>query len=408
MSSDRVVWMGLALLLLPSAHPASAANPCAAGGSPVPVEGGIGGTGRQPGPGDDGIGGTGITAESDTGVIGTITGFASICVGGVEVHYSAETPTRIDGDRATPSDLAVGQVVEVVAARQGDALAAREIAVQHVVSGPVAAIDPVARTITVLNQIVQLPASAGDETTGAAFSRDTFVQVSGMRRADGTVVASRIATIAPRAVVQLVGVFEWVASGDATVAGTPIASDGVPTAPTGEEVRVTGRWDGHRIVAAAVDALPRVPFDGRVAHVAVEGFAHKSRTGGLLVGAFSARTGLSQSAEGVPAGERVRIEGVVRDRQLVIERYQMVPDLPPRPSRPDGPDGARGGSDSRPPSMHDHGGRDGAQGHPPDVHPFEPPEFGGRPRGGGGPPCPDRPTAPCRPPHIERPQGRRF
>src|SRR6188508_2085043 len=100
-------FVAVLLLLLPSI--ALAANPCANGGSPAPViqrgpgdeggvggtgvddaqtagsdrEGGIGGTGVEPDDDEGGIGGTGIAAE--TAVIGTVTGFASICVGGTEI-----------------------------------------------------------------------------------------------------------------------------------------------------------------------------------------------------------------------------------------------------------------------------------------------------------------------------------
>jgi len=120
------------LLCLATPAPSIAGSGCAGGGRPRPDEGGIGGTGLQAerpvdqggiggtgivaqGTGDEGgIGGTGISGNVDTGIIGTVTGFGSICVGGVEIQYGADTPVRVDGQPATARQLAVGQIVETL------------------------------------------------------------------------------------------------------------------------------------------------------------------------------------------------------------------------------------------------------------------------------------------------------
>ncbi|MBS0423316.1 MAG: hypothetical protein JSR71_02575 [Proteobacteria bacterium] len=64
-----------------------------------------------------GIGETGNTADNDgiggTDIIGTITGFASICVNGIEIHYDKHTAISVDGRGATLGELAVGQVIAV-------------------------------------------------------------------------------------------------------------------------------------------------------------------------------------------------------------------------------------------------------------------------------------------------------
>ena len=65
---------------------------------------GIGG----PGHADSGIGGTGI--------FGTITGFASVCINGLEIHYDENVPVTENGEPASATDLAVGRVVWIVAA----------------------------------------------------------------------------------------------------------------------------------------------------------------------------------------------------------------------------------------------------------------------------------------------------
>lgn len=371
----RAVVVALALLCC-VARAVPAADRCADGGDPRPDEGGIGGTGFRPhDPGDDdGIGGT--------GVIGTVTGFASICVAGVEVHYAADTPVQVDGVPATIADLAVGQVVEILADGTGDQLNAREIAIRHVVSGPVTGKGTDA--IGVVGQRVELGDATrveGDVTTGA------YVEVSGMRRPDGVVVASRVTRVASRDTVSLTG--PLAASGAATsIAGTTVELPAGTTAVAGEDVRVVGTWRDGAIRARSAEPVPRVPFAGRAARVEIEGFAQVSATGQVRVGPYVV-TGAMPASAG-----RVRVEGRLRNDALIVDGIQPMTELPLRPVRPGGGGPGRSGP---PPA------RPGRDAPPPDVG-------SGR---GGPPPRPDvpgadRPAVPERPdrpdvPHVGRP-----
>ncbi|ACA20450.1 putative exported protein of unknown function [Methylobacterium sp. 4-46] len=141
---------------------------------------GIGGTGTRPGDeeGDRGIGGT--------GVIGTIRAFGSIVVNDLRIAYAPDVPVAIDGRPATASDLRLDQVVQVVA-RAGEAgVSAARIDVVHEVVGPVSAVGR--GRLTVLGQSVV--------TAGAAAARSwrlgERVAVSGLRRPDGRIAASRV------------------------------------------------------------------------------------------------------------------------------------------------------------------------------------------------------------------------
>ena len=139
-------------------------------------EGGMGGTGRpvvgqeqnsRPSPSPTGgIGGTGITASA--GVVGVVTGFASICVNGSEVHYRTDTPVEVDGRQGAARDLERGQVVRVDATQiSAEEYRATRIAVLEALIGPVTQIDPKRRMFWVMGQPVRLMSDAVVALSGA-------------------------------------------------------------------------------------------------------------------------------------------------------------------------------------------------------------------------------------------------
>jgi hypothetical protein len=346
------------LLLVCCAPPAAslAGNNCTGGGRPRPDDGGVGGTGDRPtAPDEGGIGGTGIST-ADTGIIGTITGFASICVDGMEIHYGADTAVDVDGRVATSAQLAVGQVVEVVANGTGSEVRARQVTVRHVLSGPVTRVDPERSQIDVMGQPVQLlpttRAGGGDGEVSAvasAFAVDSVVRVSGMRQSDGVVVASRVTRSETDDVVQVTGPVTKLDPGVLAVAGTPVRTDAHVQAALGDEVHVEGRWNGAAIVAQSVESLPRIPFDGRVDRLAIEGYARPSVPGQLRVGSFVVELPQAAAA-GVmrpPAPDaHIQIEAVVRDRHVIVERLGEINDLPMLPPPPEREPGSWNGGAS--------------------------------------------------------------
>src|SRR5574342_750895 len=159
----------------------------AIGGTGVQADGGIGGTGA---PMADGIGGTGI--------VGTITGFASVCVNGLEIHYDDSTPVTTNGAASDAKQLAVGQVVAIEATPSARGLTARGIAVLHAVAGPITEVQPGQGLVRVMGQPVRVGdgtriAGAGGSPTMDGLRPGMVVQVSGLRNSRGEVVASRIA-----------------------------------------------------------------------------------------------------------------------------------------------------------------------------------------------------------------------
>lgn len=187
---------------------------------PILAERGIGGTGLPPfnasipamgtlpasPPGQDrGIGGTGApssgtkAAVGNTGIVGEITGFASVCLNGVEVAYDPATAINIDGRTEPLTALRAGQIAAITAgpdASTKDGLLADVVSIRHEVSGPVSALD--ADTLTVAGQAVILHS----DTRGRRnIALGDWIAVSGFRNHAGAIVATRIDPQAPGAVI---------------------------------------------------------------------------------------------------------------------------------------------------------------------------------------------------------------
>lgn len=236
----RQVLLGLIALTL--APTLCAANPCATGGAPVMRDGtGRGGTGISSlgGSGGDGSGsgGTGHTVE----VEGVITGFASICVNGLELHYHPTTPVTIHGRTASPNDLEVGQVVRALAEGQGDQLTVQRVHVRHLLVAQVEGLDSGAlraqgRNIS-LNPGTVLP---------AGLVPGVKVAVSGFVGAQGHSVATRLDVVPDDTPDSLTGEVQRNARGELTVDGVTLEGR-LPKLEPGDRVRAEGRYAQGRM-----------------------------------------------------------------------------------------------------------------------------------------------------------------
>lgn len=143
-----------------------------------------------------GIQGSGIPVGTTT--VGSITGFGSVFVNGVE-YATSGAQILIDGQRGTEAQLQTGEVVTIKGTVNADGTtgSAAEVSFSGDVQGPVTQIDLVANTFVTLGQTVQItastlldpsiqPADLGGLQTG------TVVEVSGFADASGTIVASRL------------------------------------------------------------------------------------------------------------------------------------------------------------------------------------------------------------------------
>ncbi len=153
---------------------------------------GIGGTGAVGH--DNGIGGTGQIASSELiYVTGTIHAFGSVCVNGIEIEYTVDTPVSTDtNQKLAASSLQVGQVVDILAEKRvGNKMPkAKNIAVRFPLQGPVTKIGRDKRVINVMGKPVHLGPEAGK-----SIQLGDSVRVSGLQNTEGQIVATFIETM---------------------------------------------------------------------------------------------------------------------------------------------------------------------------------------------------------------------
>lgn len=420
--------LAAALAVSPASH---AGNVCDNGGSPTPRtltfgEGsGIGGTGspgvsRNEGIGgtgapsttssggmggtgavaEQGIGGTGAPAENGgsgiggTGIVGTITGFGSICVNGVEIHYGQSTALRVNGRKGSIRDLAVGQVVAVNAVGTGDEVHAQAIRVINAVAGPITGIDRKRRRLRVLGQTIQLGPRTrfGGQTRGlAGLAPGAYVVVSGLRTDTGAIAATHIARTPPRAAVSIRGPVTAGGNGNFAIYGLRVRTKLPKHVAAGQSVSVSGRLEHDQLAAERVSVQPAIPFHGRLQHLALEGYLGKTnKAGSIRVGAVT--VAVARGTRGGGAGQlrpdqRVWVQAhVVRGaggERIVADRIEIARDRPesgvrgrrPQDGRRTERRGADDGHDHRTVERpgHDRSGGDVSEHHPerqrPEIRP---------------------------------------
>ena len=307
---------------------------------------------------DQGIGGTGVapsTNESDrgiggTGVIGTIRKFGSIIVNDLRIAYPQDAEVRIDGQPAAVSDLRIGQVVRVAAAGPDSALSTHTIDVTSEVVGPVEKVG--AKQLIVLGQKV---ATAGLKTSG--LKPGDIVAVSGLRRNDGTIVASLIER-SPGAAARVAGPLTSTPDGTTRIGGLVVS--GVDPGLFGHRVIVEGTQSGDRLVATHATSETAL-FPSSVRTLSIESYVER-HDGSLRLGSGFAIT--SANGIDVPAGRSVR--AVLRtslgaDGRLIVDSVRANnrtygPGRGGRPGKASGPGNGGGpGGGGRGPAGSEHG-----------------------------------------------------
>jgi hypothetical protein len=291
---------------------------------------GIGGTGYQPGEGN-GIGGTGqpfgrSPGIGGTGIIGTITGFGSILVNGFEVDYASDQSVSSDeGTSLHPDALRVGQVVEVEADGDGQRVRARSIAVRHEVAGRIESIDRESGSLVVLGQTVSADKGIVADQKGprsrslSDLAVGDSIDVSGLRRDDGVIVASRVDRLATSGSALIRGTVTAVDNEGFTVDGLRIT--GRPThqltrPAVGAKVAVIGALSEGSFSPRRIDIAPQAPFAGRIKRLSIEGYVGHGRSGALSVGGVA--LGGANGGARAQFGNRVIINGGIDEHRRLI------------------------------------------------------------------------------------------
>ncbi|MDX2223863.1 MAG: DUF5666 domain-containing protein [Rhodospirillaceae bacterium] len=282
---------------------------------------GIGGTGviAQ----DRGLGGTGVEG---TGLIGVVTGFASICLNGYEIEVDDGSIVTVEGLPATAEDIRLGQVVEVEAFPVNGKLTAATVKVRVAVAGPVQAMAADRSSLTVAGQQVQIAGFGGSaEVPGLGIG--AWVAVSGLRRDDDVVVGTSVVGLpGPGREVLVAGTARAADGGGVRLGGLALTAAQVAA---GDSVVVRGTLAGDALAARASAVETGAAFSPRVRDVVVQAYlntldAAQARVGGLTVdlsrAAIEANVRAALAARAVQAVGRVQAGGTV-----AVERVTVTP-----------------------------------------------------------------------------------
>jgi hypothetical protein len=249
------------------------------------ANGGVAGTGAPIAKGG-GIGGTGDSVseyallpqdtEGDLGIMGVVTGFASICVNGEEVQYDSSTPIYDNGKSAKLADLAVGKTVMLKVNNVNGILHARAIGLFNVVSGPIKGVDVARQQINVMGQTVHLNQNIVHQMANA--SPNAVAQVSGFRLDNGNIVASRVDLVNDNNTANTLGLVTGLVHDGFIVDGTKVSvSDkhALAKVKVGSEVQVSGKWSDGTLKANHLETQPINNVVNRVNSAILEGYVRK-------------------------------------------------------------------------------------------------------------------------------------
>ena len=296
----------------------------------IGIDGGeIGGTGAPTTLTDRGIGGTGI--------VGTITGFGSIFVNGLEVHYTDGLPVNsIDGVIA-PKNFAVGQVVAVEAELRNGKLFAQNAEIKIPVAGRISEVDTKGGRVKVYDQWIKLADDTRfHDTTGQAvdLKPGNYIAVSGFPRPDGIIDATRIERRrdGPGSVT---GAITSVDDRGFTVGtvrvDSPIGSR-TRDIKVGDQLTVNGIAGTKTLRATRLTPRSAIPFGGRMRNLVIEGYAKPGPAGiGLTL------RGMNVDPSTVPTGRDITNRRVIIDGEALqgeALRVKKLNELPVRRSIP--------------------------------------------------------------------------
>lgn len=292
------------------------------GGTGISAKAGIGGTGHS----DGGIGGTGI--------VGTITGFGSIWVNGLEVQYDPQTQGV--------QELAVGQVVVIEAKGDNNMLQANKISVINAAEGQISTLNGDQNKILLLGQNINITAQTivhdrQNNAIPAKLQQGDYIQVSGLRLPNGDIVASYIERNSQRSATSLVGPITAIKGDEIEVYGLKIRNTNSKSLSVGQEIQAKGQMQGDILVASEMTASASAQLYSRTEHINLQGYvgegskAGQIRVGGLEVLISDSALKSDHKLDALIPGELVQISGRFdNEHRIVVDRIDFSRDRPER------------------------------------------------------------------------------
>ncbi|MBT9519656.1 MAG: hypothetical protein IV101_02070, partial [Dechloromonas sp.] len=289
-----------------------------------PGGGGIGGTGSPALGGEEGggIGGTGapVADGASVGIVGVVSGFASVCVNGVEVHFDHGVPVNENGDPSSADKLAVGQVVSIDATNSPKGLQARNIAILNALEGPITKLSHGGKVIQVLGQNVAVGPNTRGPGKGLAIGQ--LVKVSALAGADGTLVATRVQ---PSPNLKQAGALgQVVTSGKQSRVGGVAVSAAVDVSAA----LVRGQWTGSELVPTSVTADPTYRFKNSASRILLEALVQTSDGRGKITAGgveLSLPNATASQMKSLQPNRRIFVDAQVgRSGQLVVSHFELA------------------------------------------------------------------------------------
>lgn len=283
--------------------------------------------------GGGGGGGTAPAGGNATpGVVrGEIEKLGSVVVNGVEFNISGATRTIDDNPGQPETEFKRGMIVTIKGTFDDRTGTATEIEVDDNLQGPISAVDPVNKTITVMGKTVQFEDNItrlNDDTakvfgTTANFTVGQMVEVSGFDDSTGVIRASRIDDRTGATEVEAKGVVSGLAANSFTLTSgaatfTVNFTAALPAGvQNGSRVEVRGTLAGAVITAlnsARGVSLEDDGIDDNMNKVEVEGIVASGNSSSFVINGITVTTSSTTTFEnGLPSdllpGVKVEAEG---------------------------------------------------------------------------------------------------
>jgi hypothetical protein len=300
---------------------------------------GTGGTGIYAQQGS-GAGGTGLASPEEggiggSGIFGTVMAFGSVCVNGLKIEYDGDTPIETNGLTGRVEDLALGQIVRIETGDE-DPDRARQISIDSPLSGPVNRIEPERQRLFIMGAEVRMRpdvvirGARSQEILLTDLYRGTHVEVSGLRRSDGVLMASRLDVRPAGTPIVVTGIAVPVSRSTfyvGRVRGQLAPGESIPSNLRRQRVQIRGNWNVRSQTLEDVSLRAAPTYLAGMREVSIQGYVAPNRGPGDFKIADTRLSVLDGSTEirsfDVDALVHVRgyidEDGRLRARRIVIE-----------------------------------------------------------------------------------------